>query len=178
MRRFRKQGFTLIELIISIVLFAILASVTVYVFRAVLLSWSTLEERTGVDISLVRAPEGMVRDLRKAKNIDSKNNDEIRFTTRSNTDHIYYLYNGNDMPYPPGFTQNRYELRKVGLNNVVAGDLKTGTFTYGSGRIIITDVLPPPTTDLSFLGITATIDISIQRDNETVKSRTEVKLRN
>lgn len=43
---------------------------------------------------------------------------------------------------------------------------------------MMTDVLPPPASDLSESGNVVTIDISIKRDNETVRSKTGVKLRN
>lgn len=166
---------------ITIVMFVILLTVTVYVFRAVLLSWSGQEERAGIDIVLDRGIEEMVRDLREAKDVDFLNDDELRFTIEesgSDTYYAYYLYNENDVPYPPDFDEDAYILKKVELQNVVGGDLKTGTATYGTGRIIITDVLPPTTSDLSFDGTIVTIDLSVQRNDEIIRSRTEVKPRN
>lgn len=170
-----KRGLTLIELIITTVMFAILVGVIVYVFRVVLLNWSSSERRTGIDISLDRGIEEMIRDLRKAREVQSTSGyDEIRFTQDQSTYYIYYLYNGNDAYIPPpAFDQDSYELRKATLT----GDIN-GTFTYGDGRVIITNVLPPPTTDLSISGNIATIDISISRGDETIRSRTQVKPRN
>ncbi len=170
-----KKGLTLIELMITIVMFAILAGVTTYVFRAILLSWSSQETRAGIDINLDRGIEEVVRDLREAKAIQSVNNDEIRFTLyESGTDnsYIYYLYNSSDS-YPPGFNQSTYEIRRAALS----GDI-SGTFTYGSGRLIIYDVVSPTTSDLSLSGNIITIDLSITRGDETMRSRTEVRPRN
>ena len=65
------KGLTLIELMISIVMLSILAVTSVYILRAVLLSWSSAEERSGIDIVLDRGIEEMVRDLREAKEIKS-----------------------------------------------------------------------------------------------------------
>jgi len=45
-----KKGLTLMELMIVILMFLILTGVIVYILRAVLLSWSSQETRTGIDI--------------------------------------------------------------------------------------------------------------------------------
>ena len=97
----------------------------------------------------------------------------MRFTAPDNTNRIYYLYNTNDS-YPPSFNQAKYKLIKAGLS----GALTNGTFTYGDGAIILTDVSPPPTTDLSFSSNLVTIDLSSVHDNETVRLRTQIKPRN
>lgn len=163
-----KRGLTLIELIITVVMFVILVGVATYVFRAVLLSWSGQEERAGIEITLDRTAEEMVRDLREASDVNtSVNDDEIRFTQDGSTYYIYYLYNEDDS-YPSGFTESSYELRRAALSG----------FTYGSGRLIISDIVPPPTSDLSRTGNIVTIDLSVTRDNETIRSRTEIKPRN
>ncbi len=167
-----KKGLTLIELIITIAMFAVLTGVIVYVFNTVLLSWSSSETRSGIDITLNRTAEEMVRDLRKAKKVSLINNDELRFTQDNAAYYIYYFYNGSDT-YPPLFSQSSYQLKKAALTGGISG-----TFTYGSGNIIISDALPPPTSDLSFSGNIATIDLSVKRNDETKRSRTEVRPRN
>jgi len=166
-----KKGLTLIELMMVIVLFVILTVVVVYILRAVLLSWSSQETRSGVDISLDRGIEEMVRDLRKAKVIQSSG-DEIRFTQNQANFYIYYLYNAADS-YPPSFNQSLYQLRKAALSGGIGG-----TFTYASGNIIINDILPPPTSDLSLSSNITSIDLSMKRGDETIRSRTQVKPRN
>jgi len=170
-----KYGLTLIELMISVVMFAVLVAVTAYVFRAVLLTWSSQERRAGIDIVLDRGIEEMVRDLREAKEIQSTAGyDEIRFSQDQSSYYIYYLYNASDSyAPPPAFNQAAYELRKA----LLTGDIN-GTFTYGSGQIIITDVLPPLTSDLCLSGNIVTIDLSIIRGDESIRSRTEVVPRN
>ena len=176
-----KRGLTLIELMIVIVLFIILALVTVYIFRAVLLSWSSQETRTGIDINLDRGIEEVVRDLREAKKVQSTAGyDEIRFTPDESTYYIYYLYNENDSYIPPpAFDRDYYELKKAALTDGI-----NGTFTYGGGRIIIRDIVPPgsgidPKTDLSIdAGNLITIILKIERADETITSKTEVRPRN
>ena len=74
---------------------------------------------------------------------------------------------------PPVFSEASYELRKAALT----GDID-GTFTYGSGQLIMADVLAPATSDLSLTGNLLTIDLSVTRNDETIRSRTEVRPRN
>jgi len=168
-----KRGLTLIEVLIVIIFFTILASVSVYIFRIVLTSWSSQDERAGISISIDFEIEKMVRELREATAIQSVNLDEIRFTT--DTDYIYYLYNAIES-YPPGFADPAlfYELKRTTL----AGGIIAGTFTYGDGTVLIRDVVPPPTSDLAVNANTATIDLTVKREGETIHSRTEVRPRN
>lgn len=170
MIRTTNNGLTLIELVITIVMFIIIIGVAVYVFRAILISWSAEELRAGIDITVDRTVEEMVRVLRETKVVQS-NNDEIRYTDLNDNDYIFYLYNADD-PYPPQFDQASYELRMTTLAPDIDGA------PVGLGNIIITDVVPPTTSDLSFDGSTITVDLSITRDDETIRSRTEIKPRN
>jgi Tfp pilus assembly protein PilW len=153
-------------------MFVIVAVISVYVFRAILISWSSQETRSGIDINLDRALEEIVRDLREAKEINSVNNDEVRFTQDQAAYYIYYLYNQNDS-YPLSFSQASYEIRKA----LLAGGIN-GSFTYGSGQSILTNVASPPLSDLSISGNLATIDLSILRKDETIRSKTKVRPRN
>jgi len=169
--RITKRGLTLIELMAVIVLFVILTAVVVYILRAVLLSWSSQETRSGIDISLDRGIEEMVRDLREARAVQSSN-DEIRFTQDQANFYIYYLYNAADS-YPSSFNQSLYEVRKAALVGGISG-----TFTYGAGNIIINDILSPLASGLSLSSNLVTIDLSMKRADETIRSRTQVRPRN
>lgn len=167
------NGFTLIETIITIIMLIVLTGGIVYVFRAGLLGWSSQEKRTGIDINLDRGIEEIVRDLREAKEAQSASGShEIRFTPDQSTYYIYYFYNANDS-YPPAFNQDTYELKKTTLSGGI-----NGTFTYGSGQVIVTDVIKPSTSTLSLSSNLITIDLSITRADETIRSRTQVKPRN
>lgn len=166
-----RKGFTLIELIITMGMLVALVAAIVFIFRVVLLTWSSQATREGVKIKVGSGVEEMVRDLRKSTVIQSSG-DELRFTQGADS-YIYYLYNASDVPYPPAFNQNSYQLIKTQLTGGISG-----TFTYGSGSIKMTDVLPPPTSDLSLSGNVVTIDLSSRALGETVRSRTEVRPRN
>ncbi|MBI2166727.1 MAG: prepilin-type N-terminal cleavage/methylation domain-containing protein [Candidatus Omnitrophica bacterium] len=172
-----RRGFTLTELIISAGLFALLAVIITVVLRTILISWDLQEKRSAIDINLDRGIEEMVRDLRRSKQIQSAANyDEIRFCqgTTTTSCYIFYLYNVSDSyGPPPAFNQSSYQLKRAALT----GDLN-GTFTYGSGDVVVTDVLPPPTSDLSLSSNLLTIDLSAKRGDETIHSRTQVRPRN
>ena len=174
--RITKRGLTLIELMMTIAMFAILVIVVAYVFRVALISWSSSETRAGIDITLDRAIEEMVRDLREAKLVRSTADyDEIRFTPDYTNYYIYYFYSSGDSYVPPpAFDQTTYELRRATLTGGIDGTLNT----YGDGQVIIPDVLPPTTSDLSLNGNMITIDISVTRGDETIRSRTEARPRN
>jgi len=166
-----RRGFTLIELTLTAGMLVVLIAVSAYIFKVALLTWSSQETRGGIKINMDRGIEQMARDLRKAQAIQSSN-DEIRFTQGANS-FIYYLYNASDTPYPPAFSQSSYQLMRQGLTGGIGG-----TFTYGSGTIIINDVVPPPTSDMSASGNVVTIDLSGKWRDETIRARTEVRPRN
>lgn len=170
-----RRGFTLIEMMITIGMFVILAATAFYVFRAALLVWSSQESRGGIDVSIGRGVEQVVRDLRSARQAQSITDyNEIRFTQDTVTYYIYYLYNAGDSYVPPpNFNQSSYQLMKAQLTGGMAG-----TFTYGAGDIILTDVLPPSTSTLSMSENLITIDLSVKTRDETIRSRTKVRPRN
>ena len=166
------KGLTLIELLIAVALIAILVGAFAYVFRAVLLTWSSQETRAGVTISLSSGVTQMVRDLRSARSVGVVNSDELRFTPDSTNYYIYYLYNSRDH-YPPAFNQSIYDLKRA----VLTGGIN-GSFAYGSGNIILKNTLPPPASDLSFSGNLVVIDLSATIKNETIWYRTRIRPRN
>ena len=166
-----RKGMSLVETVITTVLVAVLTIATAYVFRAILLSWTAGEGRLGIDINLDRGMFEMVRDLREARAVSSVNSDELRFTTTDNTYHIYYFYNASD-DYPPDFGQSSYEIRKASLDGSPTAGL------VNSGRVVISDVLPPSTSDLSYSLNIVTIALGVKKGNETITSSIQVRPRN
>lgn len=171
----RPRGLTLIELMISIVLMSALGTAAILIFNVVLRSWSVQTERQGTDIQLDRAVEEVVRDLRQATQIQSVSGyDEIRYTQDGSNFYIFYLYNASDSyAPPPAFGQSSYQLWKGTLSGGISG-----TFTYGSGTLMASGILPPPTSDLSASGNLLTVDVSSKNGDETIQVRTQVRPRN
>ena len=154
-------------------MFAMLAGVAIYAFRVVYLSWFGGQARIEMSISLDRAIEEMVRDLREATEVQSTSGyNEIR-SMQGGKAYIYYLYNSVDSyGPPPAFNEASYELRKVELPDGI-----NGSFTYGEGKIMTADILPPLATDISITDNLVTIDISVSRNDEIIRTRTEVRPR-
>ncbi len=168
------EGVTLIELMIAVLLLSVLIGGSAVVFNTLLLSWASQTQRSGADLQLERAVEETVRDLREARQIQSISGyDEIRYTTDGSTFQIIYLYHAGDSYAPPAFNQAVYQLRRASLTGGLGG-----TFTYGEGTLLLTDVLPPSTSDLSASGNLITLDLSVQRGDETLRARTQVRPRN
>lgn len=172
-----RSGFTLIELMITLLLFAALAVTTAYLFRAGLLVWAGQEKRAGIQVELDRGIEEMARDLRKSRQVQSTANyNEIRFRqgTATSTYYIFYLYHASDSYVPPpAFNQASYQLRRAALTGGLSG-----TFTYGAGDIIMNNVVPPPTSALSLSGNLLTIDLTVKRSDETIRTKTQIRPRN
>ena len=95
------------------------------------------------------------------------------------TDYIYYLYNSSDT-YPQDFSQDEYTLMHTTLTGVSGDDLTTGSFTFGSGRVIIDNVLPPPDSELSWdsTALLATVYLVIKSGDEEIGLKIQTKPRN
>jgi prepilin-type N-terminal cleavage/methylation domain-containing protein len=167
-----RRGLTLIEVMISVALMAVIAFVIVFVFRVVLMNWDSAEARADLNINITRGLEETVRDIRGAEAIIVLNSEEIRFSQNSATHYIYYFYNPNDF-YPSNFDQDLYQLRKT----QISGDID-GNFIYGDGKVINTELLPPPDSSLSFNNNIVTIDLHTKRENEFIRYKTSLKVRN
>ena len=159
----------------TLVLLAALGGGAMIIFNTLLLSWSSQTDRIGSDIQLDRAVEETVRDLREARQFQSTaGRNEVRFTTDGLNFFIVYLYSAGDSYVPPpAFNQTAYQLRRAAL----AGGIN-GTFTYGSGTLLVQGVLPPSTSTISASGNLITLDLSVQRNSETVRVRTQIRPRN
>lgn len=145
-----RKAFTLIEVMIVVLLMTVMFAVMAGIFRVVLISWSSQETRTGVDVSVENAIKKLaVNDsdtsvspaqrmgLREACAVsDHSGRDEIRFAVKErdtsglpvlnaqgNSDYsyyIYYLYNANNSYPISSFDQSSYQLRRATLSGVTA----------------------------------------------------------
>lgn len=168
-------GFTLIEVLIVLMLLTITLSLTTNIFKTVLLSWSAENDRAGLKITLERGMAEITSELRQATVVQSvAGRDEIRYTKDGSTFYIYYFYNSADSYVPPpAFDQTSYELRQATLIGGI-----DGTFTYGSGFLMIRAISAPTTSDLSLSGNIITIDLTTITANATVRLRSQITPRN
>ena len=166
----------MIELVIALLLFAVLMTAAAFAMNPILLAWSSQQDRMELQRGVQQGLEKAIRDLRLAKALQSDANHAIRYTVReSGTDNSYilYLYNASDASWPPAYNQTSYQLRKVSLSGGIGG-----TFTYGDGDLLMRDIQPPTTSDLSVSGKVATLDLTLVRGDETFRLLERVKERN
>lgn len=165
---------TLVELLIALLLFAVLMTAAAYSLNPILLAWASHQDRMELQRQVQHGLEKSVRELRTATVLQNDANDAIRYTLREggvSNSYILYLYHSSDS-WPPAFSQTRYQLRRTSLNGGIAG-----TFTYGIGDLLLRDVQPPPTSDLSVAGSVATLDVTLLMADETFRLISRVKRR-
>ncbi len=169
------RGVTLIELLITLLLFAVLMTATAYSINPIFLAWSNQQDRMGLQRSVQDGIDKGIRHVRKANALQNDVNHAIRFTVRESgvqNSYILYLYNSANT-WPPAYNQTRYELREATLVGGIGG-----TFTYGSGTLFVRGVSPPPTSDLAVSGSVATLDLTLNQNVETFHLIERAKRRN
>ncbi len=174
----RQKGITLLEVLFTLSLIFILVSAIFLVYIAVLRGWDQLGRRNDLHEKLNFAVERIVRDVRNANAISvPAGTHSLRFTLNesgTNNSYIYYLYNASDS-WVPNFNQASYDLRRAGP---LAGGIN-GTFTYGSGDLIITNLKPPSgNTSITISGNYAIVNLVSQSSTETLNVRGYVRPRN
>ena len=179
--RVAKRGFTLIETIIVLSLFAMLLGVTGFVFVVSLRAWDAGLIRGGIREDVSYAIEKVVRNLKEMANVSptqyGSNTHTIQYDDLGGTTYVFYLYedNANDLFDPNDDPSLLYELRKNTKAQLDAGN-------YSTGVLILRDLVSPaaaePATDLTISGNEVTLDIVVQRGDETVVMRTKVRPRN
>ncbi|MBI3616439.1 MAG: prepilin-type N-terminal cleavage/methylation domain-containing protein [Candidatus Omnitrophica bacterium] len=172
------QGWTLIEVVIVLLLFAVLLSAAAMSLNPILLAWSSHQDRMNLQRQIQLGLERGIRDLRLAGAMqnDATVTAAIRFTVREsgiNNSYILYFYNASDAAWDNTYTQSSYQLRKAALTGGIGG-----TFTYGSGDLLMRDVQPPAASALSVSGSVATLDLTLIRGDETFRLIERVKRRN
>lgn len=169
-----KTGLTLLEMIFTITLVVFLSTSISLIYMVSLKGWEHLGHRTDIHEKLHFALERIVRDVRPA-NALSVSNHALRFTLNEGgqmNSYIYYLYHASNS-WPPVFNQTVYELRRSAL----AGGIN-GTFTYGSGELIATEVSPPPNTTITSSGVAAFLKLSGLQEGDRLTIRGYVYPRN
>jgi len=166
------KGFTLAEVLLATAMVAVIIGALAFMFQVVVGSYSTQGSRAGSGASATKAIREMVKELRIAKEAGNIGTNEIRYTMDGNTYYVYYFYNSTDI-YPPNFNRTSYQIRKAAISGKI-----DGTFAYGSGDLIARDILPPPASGLSITSPFVTIDLTVRRGNNTMRSASMVRMRN
>ena len=152
-------------------------------FLVCLRAWDSGSIRIGIREDVSYAMEKTVRDLKEMANgaLDQygaiANTIEYReFLTDGNGDtYLLYLYNPADATLDSNYPENLYNLRKA---NITGGDDPA----LGEGTLILRDLVSPdaaaPATTLTISGSQVTVDLVVQRGEETVRVKTKIRPRN
>ena len=171
----RKQsGLTILELLFALVLVVFLVTSISMIYVITIKGWDNLGHRSDLHKKLIFGLERIGRDVSEAKDI-AVSNQSLRFTLREaagDVSYIYYLHNASDS-WPPNFNQASYNLMRTNLTGGI-----NGTFTYGTGEIIVTNLKPPAFTNMALSGDTATLTLTGQEKNDSITVRQAVCARN
>lgn len=185
--RFKAQGLSLVELIMATFFFGVLTTAIALSMNPYLLAWSSQQDRLELQHQLRHGLDVGLVSLRSAAKTLGDPADAIRFTRweltplpglgsiGTETGYILYLYHPSDV-WPPTYTQPAYQLRLARLTAGMTGAIN-GTFSYGSGTLLMRDLKPPPATDLSVLGKVAILDLTGLRGDEQFRLIEKVKRR-
>lgn len=173
------RGFTLIETIIVLLLVAVLAGVGSFLLVVSLHAWDAGYTRANIREDVDYAMDEIIRDLKETASGSltrySSIAHTIQFGEREGDTYVLYLYNVDDSSFDSVYTESLYNLHKA---NITQGDNPAS----GEGVLILRDLVSPdagsPATDLDISGTQVTLDIVIQRNDETVRTRTKVRPRN
>ncbi len=177
--RYTKRGFTLLEILIVLLLFSVLLGVSGWLFVVSLRVWDIGYRRTGIREDISYASEKMVRDLKEMANASLGQYNSIAHTIQyddlSGNTYVLYLHNTDDASLDSTYSESLYDLREADIDG---GEIPDS----GDGVLILRDLVSPdatePATDLSISGNEVTLDIVVQRGEETVTIRTMIRPRN
>ncbi len=174
-----KRGFTLLETLIIFSLLSVLMCVSVHLFAVSLRAWGTGSLRTEIREDMSYAMEKTVRDLKamalgSLSKYDSGSGDiahTIQYDDLSGNTYVLYLYNANDATLDSTYSESFYDLHKADIDG-------EDTPVSGGGVPILRDLVSPPATALTIGATKVTLDVVVQRSDETVRIRTKVRPRN
>ncbi|GEM_PF-2238671 len=169
-----QSGITILELLFTLTLITFLIMSVSAIYIVALQGWDNLGHRSDLNQKLSFGLDRIVREVHKAKDL-SVANQSLRFTlyqSGSDQSYIYYLYNLADS-WPPAFNQTSYDLMRTTLTGGIAG-----TFTYGSGELMISNLKPPGLTTITSSGNVATLTLTGQNKNDSMTLRSAVCARN
>lgn len=164
-----KNGFTLLELVFSMMLTLLMGGVLTYSYLAILKGWDDQTSRTIARSGSLINLESVTRDLRLANSIQVDNNQAIRFQVKEGNVNNSYAYYFSSIP-----GSNAYELRKTPLVGGI-----NGAYAPGSGFVVVPNIMPPPTSTMT-LGSSGRVVMKVvtQDRNNQFTLGTQVKIRN
>lgn len=164
-----KKGITLIELMIVIVLFTILAGFVTWVYVVGLKSWSTSRDRAEIRQDANAALERMVRDLSQASNFTIAQAGQVKFDADVDED-------GTDETVTYSVSDSNLNRKVGGITTVLAPNVQTFGLSYRdlNDTAMATPIIGNERDDIRVVVISLTMD----RADETITLSSSAYARN
>lgn len=165
-----EKGFTIIELVMSVLVIGILIFSIGLIYTAGINIFENGYSRIASRTDAAQAVDLVRRYLVQAKSIDDISESGLTFTSdmgEGDESYRVYLYNENDPEPNPPYTQSVYQIR------FAAGDT-----SYGAGKVLVRDLLPPDNVPFERNSNLITLDWTFNREDSPIRMRTSVRPRN
>ena len=162
LRTSHAHGFTLIEIIITIVLIGIIASIAAGIILQGVRSYSDVDNRSNVRYQAQLAVERMAREIRMIRSATA-----VDITALTATNLQFNDINGNNIQFQRVGAIAPYTMQRN--TNVLANNVQSITFSYFANDGVTAVTLATVTT-LWFV----VIDLTVQQGTETISVRTRV----
>jgi len=170
----RQKGFTIIELIVTILIIGIIAGLGIPLLVELLDSLQYVVYRKGLSESSEVVLRKMTREIRRLKDdtsVYTANSTTFRFKVNDENNPlvqhtIEYRLSGNDL-------EREYD----GTTDTIAADVSSFGFTYledDATTSISSPQVSPNATDIKFVRV----DMTLESDNNTIDYTTKILLRN
>ena len=163
----KKNGFTLIELVMAIVLLGIIAGIGVPLLIAVNQGWLIARDRNQAGEAGMVAMERMLREIRMVNN-------DTSIIAADNTTLQFIDVNSYDLTFE--LSNNTVRRTNSSASDVLADNVNSLSFTYydSNGSAIATPLVNPSQTDIRRIRV----DFSLSADSGNLSFMSEVAPRN
>jgi len=160
----RRTGLTLLEVVLSSALLAMVASVAfVANVTGMRISSSSLSAAGGVERGRT-AIGRILQQVRQSESVEEYDSTPGTLVcTSAAGDMCFYLYNEDEQWPNPGYDLDGYQLRSAWLSG--------GVLTYGDGEVLGGDLLPPPSGTVFSLGDVVTVTLVIDAQGSGLSLR-------
>lgn len=175
----RRQGLTLIEMMLSCVMLAVFTPAFTFAFFIVLKNWNFQRQRLDLRESAIWALENFSRDLHQARSVSLAQANRITFTTS-----FYEAIDYNRLLRAGTWqlmrTRTLSTSPPVTTTASVAKNVSSFLLQYydSAGRLIPTPVPPIQLANIRLVRVTLSIQSTLLNTVETITLRTQVRPRN
>ena len=180
-RSLGRRGVSLFELVIVMIMFAfLLAAGSAALFPAMRV-FSSQSDRMVLQRKINDSLEQLCRQALASNTLQNVTTAEgFRFRVLESgvqNSYILYLYNPADLTYDNTYTAGLlYILMRAQISSIGAA-FPSATVPYGSGRVILPNVVPPATSDVSTTTTLANLDLTVRLRDEDIRVVRKIRKR-